>query len=289
MNLQRLLDRLRNRTAAFVHDVIMVPIAWLAAYWLRFNLDTIPGEYLAGAMTGLPVVVIIQAGVFWYFGLYRGVWRFASLPDLLRIAKAIGVGVCLSALLLFFTTRMEGVPRSVFPLYAILLMLLLGGPRFLYRWIKDRQLYVTAGKRALIVGAGEAAETLVRELLRDRVRGYQPVGFVDDDVEKKGRELHGIRVLGNTEKIPRLVERMDIDLILIAVPSATSRQMRRIVGHCEQAGVPMRTLPAIKDIVSGRSVVSELRDISIEDLLGRESVSLDWKSIEDEFEIESPG
>jgi FlaA1/EpsC-like NDP-sugar epimerase len=281
MNPQTLLDRLRNRTAAFAHDVIMVPVAWLGAYWLRFNLDTIPQEYFAGALAGLPFVMLIQGGVFWYFGLYRGVWRFASLPDLLRIAKAIGVGVCLSALVIFFTTRMEGVPRSIFPLYAILLALLLGGPRFLYRWLKDRQLYVTAGKRALIVGAGEAGETLVRELLRDRTRGYQPVGFVDDDGEKKGREIHGIRVLGDSGKIPRLVERMDIDLILIAVPSATSRQMRRIVGHCERAGVPLRTLPALKDIVSGRSVVSELRDISIEDLLGREPVSLDWQAIGD--------
>ncbi|HEX9583330.1 MAG TPA: nucleoside-diphosphate sugar epimerase/dehydratase, partial [Gammaproteobacteria bacterium] len=281
MNPQTLLDRLRNRTAAFAHDVIMVPVAWLGAYWLRFNLDTIPQEYFAGALAGLPLVMLIQGGVFWYFGLYRGVWRFASLPDLLRIAKAIGVGVCLSALVIFFTTRMEGVPRSIFPLYAILLALLLGGPRFFYRWLKDRQLYVTAGKRALIVGAGEAGETLVRELLRDRTRGYQPVGFVDDDGEKKGREIHGIRVLGDSGKIPRLVERMDIDLILIAVPSATSRQMRRIVGHCERAGVPLRTLPALKDIVSGRSVVSELRDISIEDLLGREPVSLDWQAIGD--------
>lgn len=279
MEFSKLIDRLRNRTAAFVHDLIMVPVAWLGAYWLRFNLDVIPQPYLEAAMLALPILLVVQGGVFWRLGLYRGVWRFASLPDLLRIAKAIAVGVIISMGLIFVTTRMQEVPRSVFPLYAILLMLLLGGPRFLYRWFNDRQLYVV-DKRALIVGAGEAGETLARELLRDHDFGCQPVAFVDDDPVKKGQEIHGIRVMGGAEKVPVLVERMAIDLVLIALPSATSREMRRVVGYCEQANVAMRTLPRIRDIVSGRSVVSELRDISIEDLLGREPVSLDWKAIE---------
>jgi FlaA1/EpsC-like NDP-sugar epimerase len=281
MGLPRLFERLKNRSAAFSHDLIMVPVAWLGAFWLRFNLDEIPANHWNAALDALPLVIVVQGAVFWYFGLYRGVWRFASIPDLLRIAKAIGVGVLVASLAIFLASRMQGVPRSVFPLYAILLTLLLGGPRLLYRWHKDHQLYVTAGKRALIVGAGEAGETLVRELLRDRGRGYQPVGFVDDDVEKKGREIHGVRVLGRVKNIPTLAKRMGIDLILIALPSATSREMRRIVGVCEETGVPMRTLPALHDLVSGRSVVSALRDISIEDLLGREAVSLDWDAIED--------
>jgi FlaA1/EpsC-like NDP-sugar epimerase len=280
MGLPRLFERLKNRSAAFAHDLIMVPVAWLGAFWLRFNLDDIPANHWDAALAALPLVIVAQGAVFWYFGLYRGVWRFASIPDLLRITKAIGVGVLVAALAIFLATRMQDVPRSVFPLYAILLTLLLGGPRLLYRWHKDHQLYVTSGKRALIVGAGEAGETLVRELLRDRGRGYQPVGFVDDDVEKKGREIHGVRVLGRVKNIPTLAQRMGIDLILIALPSATSREMRRIVGVCEQAGVPMRTLPALDDLVSGRSIVSALRDISIEDLLGREPVSLDWAAIE---------
>ncbi len=279
MDLPRLFERLKNRTAAFTHDLIMVPAAWLGAFWLRFNLDEIPANHWDAALTALPLVVVAQGAVFCYFGLYRGVWRFASVPDLIRIAKAIGVGVLVAALAIFFTTRMQDVPRSVFPLYAILLVMFLGGPRLLYRWYKDRQIYVASGKRALIVGAGAAGETLVRELLRDRGHGYQPVGFVDDDIEKKGREIHGVRVVGRVKNIPALVKRSGVELILIAVPSATSREMRRIVSVCEGTGAPMRTLPALDDLVSGRSVVSELRDISIEDLLGREPVSLDWAAI----------
>ncbi len=279
MSLPKVFERLKTRTAAFTHDLIMVPVAWLGAFWLRFNLDQIPEHHWKAALAALPLVMVIQGAVYWHFGLYRGVWRFASVPDLVRIAKAIGVGVVIAALAIFFTTRMQNVPRSVFPLYAILLVMFLGGPRLLYRWYKDRQLYVATGKRALIVGAGEAGETLVRELLRDRSRGYLPVGFVVDDYEKKGREIHGVRVLGGVKKIPGLVEKMGVELILIALPSATSREMRRIVGVCEETGAPMRTLPALNDLVSGRSVVSALRNISIEDLLGREPVSLDWAAI----------
>ncbi len=280
MGLPKLFERLKSRTAAFVHDLVMVPAAWVGAFWLRFNLDRIPEHHWDAALNSLATVVIIQGGVFWYLGLYRGVWRFASVPDLLRIAKAIGVGVVICALAIFFTTRMQDVPRSVFPLYAILLLIFLGGPRLLYRWYKDRELYVATGKRALIVGAGAAGETLVRELLRDRNCDYQPVGFIDDDHEKKGREIRGVRVLGGVKKIPGLVNSLGVQLILIALPSATSREMRRIVGVCEETGVPMRTLPALDDLVSGRSSVSALRDISIEDLLGREPVSLDWAAID---------
>ena len=120
---------------------------------------------------------------------------------------------------------------------------------------------------------------LVRDLLRNPESGFLPVGFIDDDYAKKGRDIHGVRVLGGVIKIPRLVERLDVGFVLLAIPSATSSQMRRIVEFCEQAGVPMKTLPSIKDLPSGRADVTALREISIEDLLGREPVSLDWAAI----------
>ncbi len=271
--------RLRSRSAAFVHDLLMVPAAWMGAIWLRFNLEAVPEVYLNRTLAVLPLVMLIQGAVFWYFGLYRGVWRFASIPDLLRILRAIVVGVCLIALVLFLVTRMQDLPRSVFPLYALLLVLLLGGPRLLYRWIKDRSLYESPGRTTLVVGAGRAGEMLVRDLLRNPAFGYRPVGFIDDDQAKKGREIHGVRVVGNVTKIPRLVERLRVDFVLIAIPSANSRQMRRIVEFCERAGVPMKTLPGIKDLPSGRAGLGALREIHIEDLLGREPVSLDWSAI----------
>ncbi|MFQ5936201.1 MAG: polysaccharide biosynthesis protein [Acidiferrobacterales bacterium] len=271
--------KLRSRGAAFSHDLLMIPVAWLGAYWLRFNLGEIPEPYLNQALVMLPVIVLVHASVFVYFGLYRGVWRFASVPDLLRIAKAVIVATALSAVIIFLLTRMAYVPRSVIPLCGLLLMFLLGGPRFIYRWLKDRALYELPGKKALIVGAGRAGEMLARDVLRDPQRQCQPVAFVDDDIDKRGMEIHGIRVAGGVEKIPRLVSKMGIDLILIAVPLATSQQMRRIVDICEPCGVPFRTLPRMEDLVTGQVSIKEVRDVRIEDLLGRETVKLDWPAI----------
>ena len=273
--------RLRHRAAAFAHDVIMVPAAWLGAFWLRFNLGEIPAGYLEQALSLLPMVVTVQAVFFWSMGLYRGVWRFASMLDLLRIVQATALGtvtVLASALLV---TRMENIPRSVFVLYAILLPLLLGAPRVAYRWMKDRRLYSATGRRVLIVGAGRAGEILVRDLRRDAKWGYQPVGFVDDEARRRGREVHGVRVLGGTEDIPELVEKLAIEVILIAIPSAGPRTMQRIVATCERTGIPFRTLPRLRDALSGSISVRDLREVSIEDLLGRDPVTLDWRSISD--------
>src|SRR3989344_2744538 len=124
----------RSRAAVFSHDLLMVPIAWFGAYWLRFNLDMIPEGFFHQALMLLPIVLAAQGGMFWHFGLYRGIWRFASIPDLMRILKAVVAGVVVAATVSFILTRLQNVPRSVFILDGILLVLLLGGPRFLYRW-----------------------------------------------------------------------------------------------------------------------------------------------------------
>jgi len=261
----------------------MIPVAWLGAYWLRFNLGPVPPEYLYPAIQHLAVLIPIQAIAFHYFGLYRGVWRFASLPDLIRIMRAVLVGVVCFGFAIFFITRMQGVPRSVFVLYAILLVALLGGARMVVRWSKDRRLYRGECKRVLIVGAGKAGEMLVRDLLRTRDELYEPVGFVDDSFARRGRELHGVRVLGTCEEIGDFADRLDLDLIVLAIPSANSRQMRRLVALCEQTGVPVRTLPPIDSLMAGRVTLNQLREVSIDDLLGREPVALDWQSIEREL------
>lgn len=281
----KLLDRLRSRTAAFVHDLLLIPVAWLAAYWLRFNLEAIPPEILQTAVRLLPIVIVVQGGFFWYFGLYRGIWRFASMPDLIRITKAVVLGTAVIGGAVFLITYMYGVPRSVFPIYALLLFVSVGGPRFAYRWLKDHKLYRKGRKQALIVGAGKAGEMLVRDLLRDQDREYEPTGFVDDNPKKHGQEIHGVRVIGDTEDIPRLIS--GIDVVLIALPSARSRQMRRIVGICEKTGVPFRTLPKMEDFVTGRAAVKALRDVKIDDLLGREAVRLQWDVIRERMQDRS--
>ncbi|MBI3899032.1 MAG: polysaccharide biosynthesis protein [Gammaproteobacteria bacterium] len=271
------LNWIRSRSAAFLHDLLVIPVAWFGAYWLRFNLELIPNNYLRPALGILPFVVIIQGSLFWHFGLYRGIWRFASMPDLIRLMKSVIVGTGIAAVAIFLFTRMEGIPRSVLPIYSLLLLMLAGGPRFAYRWIKDHKLYRQEGKKALVVGAGKSGEMLVRDLLRDSNREFEPSGFVDDNSKKQGLEIHGIRVLGTTDDIPELAP--NVDIILIAVPSARSTEMRRIVGLCEKTGVPFRTLPRLEDFVTGKASVNALRQVKIDDLLGREAVTLEWEAI----------
>ncbi|MCG6898287.1 MAG: polysaccharide biosynthesis protein [Thiocapsa sp.] len=274
-----LFDRLRSRTAAFTHDLLMIPTAWLLAYWLRFNLDRIPPEFLTGAWQSLPWVVVIQGGVFWLFGLYRGVWRFASLPDLVRIVQAALAGTTLVVVALFIVNRTELIPRSVPVLYLGLQLILLAGPRLLYRWLKDHRLNLSAGKRVLIVGAGRAGEMLARDMLRDPRHAYFPAGFVDDKPRRQGGEVHGVPVLGPTEAIPEIAARQGIDLLMLAVPSATAREMRRLVELCEGTGLPFRTVPELRNLMTGQVSITQLRPVSIEDLLGRDPIQLDWSEI----------
>jgi len=272
-------DRLRSRTAAFIHDLVIIPVAWLLAYWLRFNLGDIPGEFLDGALMALPLVILIQGTVNWLFGLYRGVWRFASLPDLTRIIKAVLAGTALTLFALFIFNRMQSIPRSVPVLYLLLLMVLLSGPRVLYRWLKDHRLVLRSGKRVLIVGAGRAGEMLVRDMLRDHAQGWLPVAFVDDKLRRQGGDVHGIPVRGSTEMIPELVESLSVDLVLLAIPSASAKEMQRLVDLCERAGRPFRTVPQLQNLMAGQVSISQVRPVNIEDLLGRDPVQLDWGAI----------
>ena len=279
----RLYGRLRSPVVAFIHDLLIVPVAWFAAYWLRFNFTTIPDPFLKTAWLWLPLLLVAQSATFVYFGLYRGDWRFASMPDLLRIIKEVTVGTLVCIVVIFLSTRLNNIPRSVFPAYWLLLIVGLGTPRFFYRWIKDHKLYLGQGERVLIVGAGRAGEMLARDLLRDPHRSLEPVGFVDDMKRKRGAEIHGIRVIGSCRQLPKLVKKLEVDIVLLAIPSARSPQVRRIVEYCEKARVPFRSIPCMQDLIAGRVSINNLREVSIEDLLGRDPVRLDREAIRNEL------
>ena len=282
MKIARTAIRLRSRGGAIAHDLMMIPVAWLGAFWLRFNLDSVPADFLGQALGLLPMIVAIQGLAFLYFGLYRGVWRFASLPDLVRIIRAVAVGVILCAVAVFFMTRMVHVPRVSFPLFAILLTVLLCGPRLAYRWVKDRWPGEDL-KAVLIVGAGRTGERLAYSLLHDPVRRYRPVGFVDDDPGKKGRDIHGVRVLGHCGQVPEVAAHTGADLIAISTPSASTAQMRRLVECCGRSHLPIQTMSRERNFVSALAAPCELRDIAIEDLLNRETAKIDWPGMRNEL------
>jgi FlaA1/EpsC-like NDP-sugar epimerase len=164
-------------------------------------------------------------------------------------------------------------------LYPALLLLLVSGPRLLYRWSKDHRLTIGSGTRVLIVGAGQAGELLARDLLRVQAHPYQPVAFVDDKSRRHGQEVHGIPVIGSCDQIPSIVGSMEIELIMLAIPSASGEEMRKLVQLCDESGVPFQTVPSVDALVGGRVSINELRDVSIGDILGREPVSLDWDEI----------
>ena len=269
--------RFRSQGAALTHDILSVPITWCLAYWLR--LESFTPLFIDGMLKSLAVILPVQLAAFILFGLYRGIWRFASLPDLQRIIKAVIAGTATALLILFLFTRLEGIPRSVPIIYTLLLVAFLGGSRIIYRWIKDRQLTLSAGKRVLIVGAGKAGEILARDLLRSSAQSYQLIAFADDNKRRLGREIHGIPIAGTCQEIPSLVADREIDIIMLAIPSAKPAQFQQIITYCDQAGVPFRTVPQLNDLMSGNVHINELREVSIDDLLGREPVSLDWPAI----------
>jgi len=269
----------QSRAIALSHDIAAIPLAWLVAYWFRFSPGVIPPAILAQALKMLPFLVTVQVTAYFSFGLYRGIWGFASLPDLVRIIKAVAAGTAVSALGIAFFTQFQQIPRSVFLLYGLLLILFLGGSRLFYRWFRYNMNSFSDAKRVLIIGGGQAGEGLIRDLLRDADRKFNPIAILDDRRQKQGLEIHGVRVVGKLKDMLAIVKQFNIDMIFIAVPSASSKAMQRIVSFCEQTQLPFRTLPGLKDLASGNVSINALREVSIEDLLGREPVSLDWEAI----------
>jgi FlaA1/EpsC-like NDP-sugar epimerase len=266
------------RAMVVAHDLCMVWLAWTGLHQFRYAmLSASPGVALWS--TEIALVLMAQGLVFWRVGLYRGIWRFASVPDLFNILKASVFGLVAILLSLFLYNRVNLVPRTVLVLYPIVLTALLGMPRLLYRSWKDHGMARTdkAALRVLILGAGQAGEALVRDLRR--AGAYQPVGFLDDAAKLRGSHLQGVPVLGRVDEVERIAPETAAKLLVIAMPSLDAASMRRIVAACESTGLPFRTVPRLDDLLEGRSLPGELKEVAIEDLLGRQPVMPDWKAI----------
>lgn len=269
----------RASLLAFGHDLAWVAPAIVLAYAVRFNLVVEASQMARDLKYLVPAALLVHGTSFWLFGLYRGIWRFASIPDLVRILNAVAVGTAFTVLAAITLNRLQGVPRSVLVLYPVFLALGLAVPRLFYRWFKDRRLGLTRTNvaRALVVGAGTAGELLVRDLRR---RGeYLPVALLDDDGAKQGGEIHGVRIVGRIDDLPRVAGEMAVDLVLLAMPSAAHRVRQRVVALCNQAGLPCKTLPTLDDLGDASDIGGKLRALEIEDLLGRDPVVLDEREI----------
>ena len=278
MSLRKLVGFIHPRIAVVLHDLAMAALAWWIAKLLRYALK--PDEIVSFQVLEFPIVLLVQGLIFRWTGLYKSVWRFASLPDLWNIVRAVAIGSLLIGVSLFLYNRLEGVPRTVLALYPLLLATLLGGPRLAYRYWKDSRndlLQNQAAKRVLIVGADRAGEVLSRDLRRDN--RYAVVGFVDDKPSLRGASINGHPVLGRFDQLPEVAREVAVDMLLIALPGASTTEMRRVVSLCDATDLPYRTVPRLEDVVAGRAQFNQIKEVAIEDLLGRDTVELDWTAI----------
>ncbi len=265
---------------AFLFDLCAVTSAWAISYWLRFE-GNVPPDFLS---TGILVYVLglpLHGVIFWVFGLYRGLWLFASLPDLIRIVKAVGVSALVIIALAVLLHPVPPVPRSILILHPMLLLCIMGGARFAYRAIKEFNRYgglMAQGKPILVLGAGRAAAALVRELARSPE--WRLVGLLDDDESKRGRSLGGYTILGPIADLPLWKEKLHVDHVLVALPSAPLETQKQVFQLCIDHGVQALVLPALTSLDEGKPFLSRIRSINLEDLLGRDPVSIDTPHVE---------
>ena len=287
-----LLLRYRKLLIILTHAIVFalsLLLSFLLAKNMRFSSDWFLEQY-PRMLIGF---VIIKLIVFGFFRQYRGWWRYVSISDLTGITSS-SVLSTLIIVTLWFTVvlniapvrqhlqNLADVAQSIFLVDMATTVLLLAGLRMLVRLYYEEFRSVEGGrlKRFLIVGAGNAGEALLREIHRMAVTEYEVIGFVDDEQMKQGTSIHGLPVLGVVEQLPQICEEKNIEEIAIAVPSATHQQLRRVIQVCEGTKIRFRTVPSITDIASGKFRVSQIRDVDINDLLGRETVQLDLPLIE---------
>lgn len=273
-------------------DLVLFALALLSAYLVRFDFY-IPEKHWLDFLTVLPIALIVKTFLFTCFGLYKGMWRYTDLRDSWRLAQASVLAEIIIIALLAWLFRFQGFSRGVFVIDTALTFLLTGGVRAVIRtyflkkgqfnirsiWPKDIRHKSKSPRRCLIVGAGSTGEKILRETIENPDLLYEVVGFLDDDKTKVGRTLHGIPVLGTIDSLVRLVNREQIREVLIAMPTASGDQMRRVVELCEQAKVLFKTMPSIGELIDGRVSVSLFREVNLQDLLGRKQVQLDFSSI----------
>ncbi len=272
-----------RRTFVIVAHLVLWAAALVAAFLLRFDFR-LPEQHAAQLLVWLPLLLAIRVASFYALSLFRGIWRYTSAHDAIRIFEATTLGTLVFTLLLvlFFQT----FPRSVVIIDYVLAMAFVGGARFSIRAFRPPNAPVTKDVkpiRVLIVGAGDAGEMLVREVQRKYVGRYEVVGFVDDDRMKLGGHIHGVQVHGRIDELPLVVADQEVDEILIAAPTATGAQMRRMVDLCKLTGAKFKTIPGLGDLVDGQVTFSQLRPVAIEDLLGRDPVELDMALISKEM------
>lgn len=271
---------------AMLYDVLVACFAFWFALYLRFGHipESFSDDLLFNRFFFISIGIHLVS--FMTCGLYKGVWRFSSTYDLMRVIRASALSVGISLIVCFFMTRLQGVPRTMFFIEFLLLVIGLGGGRLAYRFFKDNNVFRSIFKydhgdsfNVLIVGAGRSGEKLLRDINATPALGLNVIGFLDDDKFKKNAYIHNKKVFGDSSLIPEIVKKYGVNKIFIAIPSAESSDIKRIAIYCQDLGVEVKVLPKMDQYLSSSVELSLLRNLNIEDLLGREQIKLDMQPL----------
>lgn len=279
------MSRTRRMILLMIADILLVNLALWLALWLRFD-GAVPGQYLDSfRLTAALIFTVISLAIFYLFGLYHRLWQYAGVDDIASIAGAVTLSTLVNAAAAYALTRGGGdllLPRTVFALSWLLNLLFIGGSRLSLRLFRQRWSFLLplrSGTPVLIVGAGDAGVLVAREIKKQNQGTFYPIGFVDDSPSKQNQKLLGLPILGNREDIPRLVEEYGVQEIVIAIPSAPRNIIREIVDICQTTPVSLKILPGLYNEEGQGVVVSQIRQVQVEDLLGREPVKVDLNSM----------
>jgi FlaA1/EpsC-like NDP-sugar epimerase/lipopolysaccharide/colanic/teichoic acid biosynthesis glycosyltransferase len=254
-------------------DLALIVLAYYSAFWLRFD-GQIPSDVTQLFLTTLPWLVLIRAIAFMVFRLNEGLWRYMSIWDLKKILGGVLAGTIVFFTLVNWGFGFTGFPRSIYVIDSVLLVAFLCGIRLAVRLFRERKV-LRKTKRVLIIGAGDAGENIVREMQTHSTSSYTPIGFVDDDVSKLGKRIHGIKVLGTRRDLSEILHAHKPEEVLVALPGTESAVLREITAVLAPFNVRIKTLPNLGDILEGKVTIGQIRDLAIEDLLQRPPVGLD--------------
>ena len=268
----RIGTRYRRLGVAILQSVLTV-FGYMAAFLIRFEFVIPAGDFQVMINT-LPILILVRLAAYYYFNLYSGGWRFVSMRDLVIISKSIFWGSVIFLVAMVFINRLQGFPRSILLVEPIFNFALTSGIRFLARFFYEYKLGTSSKvlKNALIVGAGRAGVSVLNEIRTNGKMGIGVIGFVDDNPLKIGTDIQGLRVIGSTEDIPKLADQYDIDEVIIAISSAGYKNIARIVNIARSAQLSTKVLPSLGKLIQEDGIVGQLKDVSFDALLGRQTI-----------------
>jgi FlaA1/EpsC-like NDP-sugar epimerase len=269
-----------KRLLVFAFDIMLIAASFYCAFLLRFDFG-IPDNFNELFTQGLLAVLVVKPLVFVASGLYRNLWRYASLQDGVEIAKVVTTSSFISAFVILYYRHFAPYPRSIFVLDWILLISMVIASRLVWRIYRETFILPrsSSAPRTLIVGAGDSGNLLLKEIRRQQNPSYNVIGFIDDDHSKYKMRLQGVPVVGAIKDLQKIIQAHHIEDVIIAIPTAAGKAIRQIIKSCEHCKIRFKILPPISEIIDGRITTSQIRDVNIEDLLGREQVHLDESEI----------